>query len=64
MTARDLRALRDAAADAAAEVLWHLEREGEAPAHMLAHAEALLRAAGALDEPPSPSTGGAVGEAL
>lgn len=44
----DLCVLRDAAADAATEVLWHLEREGSAPAHVLAHAEALMRAAGAL----------------
>lgn len=46
------RALRDAANDAAAEVLWHLEHEGSAPAHMLERAESLLRAVGELaDEP-------------
>lgn len=48
--------LRDAADDAASEVLWHLEHEGSAPAHMLERAESLLRAVGALsDEPPCPA---------
>jgi hypothetical protein len=43
------RELRDAADEAACEVLWHLEHEGEAPAHVLERAESLLRAVGALD---------------
>lgn len=54
MTRRDLRALRDAADDAAADVLWHLERDGEAPAHVLAHAESLMRAIGALADDHAP----------
>ena len=59
---RSERDLRDAAADAADEVLWHLEHEGSAPAHVLEQAEELLRAAGALaDEPRPPRSGAAQG---
>lgn len=47
------RDLRDAAEEAASEVLWHLEHDGEAPAHVLAQAEELLRAVGALADDPS-----------
>lgn len=54
------RILRDAAADAAAEVLWHLERGSEPPPHMLAEAERLLAAIGDLDDPIPPT--GAAGD--
>lgn len=63
MTHRDLCALRDAADDAATEVLWHLEQDGEAPAYVLAHAESLMRAIGALTDEPAPQGGGRHGGA-
>lgn len=58
---RDERELREAAAEAAEEVLWHLEREGSAPAHMLERAEELMRATGALADEPTPRSAAARG---
>ncbi len=46
----DEQVLREAADDACLEVLWHCEQQGEAPPELVAHAEQLLRAVGALSE--------------
>jgi hypothetical protein len=52
-----VRALRDAADEAAYEVLWHLEQYGAVPASILDHAEELLRAVGEIEEPVTPPRG-------
>lgn len=49
-TVQDFRALREAWADARDEVAFYCERDGRAPAHVIAHAEQIATALASLQE--------------